>query len=210
MKIGDRIKFDCYLPYNNAGWMNWRYVNKHMNGNTDGIEDNVNEDGSTTRTYTRYVIPCDKIKDGIFVGLVKRKLIRQYNYTSAIPPRDRNVIVDDEVVRLLRGEDHADIEEEIETINATNIHPFTLSQTNIINTANNIFSNSSNRTHTVTTLRDNRGRERRRFRRISSSRMDNVNSLSDVAIISTSKFKRYYVPYKYLVKINLRDNIEII
>lgn len=162
MNIGDKIKFDCYLPYSSSGKLLHKIKDNTKPWGWDSTILPFRNDSETNHIYGWEIKKIQTaLKTGVFLGFTNRKLKRIYNRPIT------NRILDNSVFGNIA-------------------HGTSVTRETSVNT-NTILRHGNSR-----------------------YRVDNKYKLDKLAIIGTSKFKRYYVDYKDIIRVNLNDTLEIL
>lgn len=174
MNIGDKIKFDCYLPYSSSGKLLHKIKDNTKPWGWDSTILPFRNDSETNHIYGWEIKKIQTVlRTGVFLGFTNRKLKRIYNRPIT------NRILDNSVFgNIAHG---TSVTRSVFDI------PMTPVETVPIANANTILRHGNSR-----------------------YRIDNKYKLDKLAIIGTSKFKRYYVDYKDIIRVNLNDTLEIL
>lgn len=83
IKIGDKVKFDTYIPYN---YMTGTKLGKTLKTNARiGGRSVVLDRGSSVTTYKTLMIGNREPLTGIYIGSFKKKLNRSYRRSEPVP-----------------------------------------------------------------------------------------------------------------------------
>jgi len=93
IKIGDKVKFDKYLPYNYMN--NTSLIKKLSNKKNKITKQQIYTERVGNISRYKSILINDNIQEGIFVGTFRKKLIRSYYRTEPTALDTSNLLMND-------------------------------------------------------------------------------------------------------------------
>lgn len=191
MEIGDKVKFNKYVPITENGQLRTLIIPFTVRVLNENLEWAGEMETRKRKEYPWQIVRTDTTvswnikkfpvseKEGVYIGSLRKKLSRSYRLSEPVSPETRR---ENRLGRVVNRD--------------------TMSGTGLLD---QILDNSDIEIPQIITSRRPLNWTTRNPRRI-----DNPNHLDELAIIAVSKTKRYVVDMKDIVEYNIRNKFKIL